>query len=150
MQNLKIEDTKWIETIARLHEYYLEQREVDYNATRMSIALRQEMIIRRLQYSDDVIFIELDSQTASQLIAFIWGHHERSFDTVITEMLYTSPHFRGKGYAKQLKLQLEQWAVNQGASAIEGTVDAKNEEMIHINKARGYEVSHLKMRKDLR
>ncbi|PNZ28456.1 putative acetyltransferase [Staphylococcus petrasii] len=149
MQKLKIEDTKWIETIARLHEYYLEQREVDYNATRMSIALRQEMINRRLQYSDDVIFIELDNQ-ASQLIAFIWGHYERSFDTVITEMLYTCPHFRGKGYAKRLKMQLEQWAVDQDASAIEGTVDAKNEEMIHINKARGYEVSHLKMRKDLR
>lgn len=144
-----IEDTKWIEKIARLHEYYLEQREVDYNATRMSIALRQEMITRRLQYSDDMILIEIDGQ-ASQLIAFIWGHYEKSFDTVITEMLYTSPHFRGKGYAKQLKLQLERWAVNQGASAIEGTVDAKNEEMIHINKARGYEVSHLKMRKDLR
>ncbi|GGG89840.1 GNAT family N-acetyltransferase [Staphylococcus pragensis] len=149
MQKLKIEDTKWIETIARLHEYYLEQREVDYNATRMSIALRQEMIVRRLQYSEGVIFIKLDSQKA-QLIAFVWGHYERSFDTVITEMLYTGPHFRGKGYATQLKRMLEQWAVNQGASAIEGTVDANNEKMIHINKARGYEVSHLKMRKDLR
>ncbi|MCJ1656965.1 GNAT family N-acetyltransferase [Staphylococcus sp. NRL 16/872] len=149
MQKLKIEDKKWIETIARHHEYYLEQREVDYNATRMSIALRQEMIVRRLQYSDDVIYVEHDSN-GLQLIAFIWGHYERSFDTVITEMLYTSPHFRGKGYATQLKRTLERWAITQGASSIEGTVDAKNDEMIHINKARGYEVSHLKMRKDLR
>lgn len=148
MRKLTIKDKEWIEKIARVHEYYLEQREINYHATRMSMALRQEMILRRLSYSEDVILIEDDG--LSQLIAFIWGHYNRDFETVIIEMLYTDPYFRGKGYAKQLKSSIEQWAVKQGALSIEGTIDAHHTHLIEMNQVRGYEVSHVKMRKDLR
>ena len=37
-----------------------------------------------------------------------------------------------------------------GAKSIEGMVDATNDAMIELNKANGYAISHVKMRKDLR
>lgn len=65
-------------------------------------------------------------------------------------MIYTDPHFRGLGHAKRLKIALENWAIEMGAKSIEGMVDATNDAMIEFNKANGYAISHVKMRKDLR
>lgn len=38
-----------IENIARIHEYYLEKSALNYYATTLSIALRQEIFERRLK-----------------------------------------------------------------------------------------------------
>lgn len=149
MRKLTVEDIDWIETIAKIQEHHIERRELHYNATQLSIALRQDMIVQRLKHSDDMILVELRENT-NHVIAFIWGHFEAVHEKVITEMLYTDPHFRGMGYAKRLKAALERWAIEKQAKSIEGTIDAKNVAMIELNKAKAYEISHVKMRKDLR
>lgn len=149
MRKLTVKDMEWIEFIAKIQEYYIEKREIHYNATHLSIGLRQDMIIQRLKHSNDIILIEL-SEDIRRLISFIWGHFEAVQEKVITEMIYTDPHFRGLGHAKRLKIALENWAIEMGAKSIEGMVDATNDAMIELNKANGYAISHVKMRKDLR
>lgn len=149
MRKLTVKDMEWIESIAKIQEYYIEKREIHYNATHLSIGLRQDMIIQRLKHSNDIILIELSEHT-QRLISFIWGHFEAVQEKVITEMIYTDPHFRGLGHAKRLKIALENWAIEMGAKSIEGMVDATNDAMIEFNKANGYAISHVKMRKDLR
>ena len=149
MRKLTVKDMLWIESIAKIQEYYIEKRETHYNATHLSIGLRQDMIIQRLKHSNDIILIELSEDT-QRLISFIWGHFETVQEKVITEMIYTDPYFRGLGHAKRLKIALENWAIEMGAKSIEGMVDATNDAMIEFNKANGYAISHVKMRKDLR
>lgn len=149
MRKLTVKDMEWIESIAKIQEHYIEKREIHYNATHLSIGLRQDMIIQRLKHSNDIILIELSEDTR-RLISFIWGHFEAVQEKVITEMIYTDPHFRGLGHAKRLKITLENWAIEMGAKSIEGMVDATNDAMIEFNKANGYAISHVKMRKDLR
>lgn len=149
MRKLTVKDMEWIESIAKIQEYYIEKREIHYNATHLSIGLRQDMIIQRLKHSNDIILIELSEDTR-RLISFVWGHFEAVQEKVITEMIYTAPHFRGLGHAKRLKIALENWAIEMGAKSIEGMVDATNDAMIEFNKANGYAISHVKMRKDLR
>lgn len=149
MRKLTVKDMEWIESIAKIQEYYIEKREIHYNAKHLSIGLRQDMIIQRLKHSNDIILIELSEHT-QRLISFIWGHFEAVQEKVITEMIYTDPHFRGLGHAKRLKIALENWAIEMGAKSIEGMVDATNDAMIEFNKANGYAISHVKMRKDLR
>lgn len=149
MRKLTVKDMEWIEFIAKIQEYYIEKREIHYNATHLSIGLRQDMIIQRLKHSNDIILIEL-SEDIRRLISFIWGHFEAVQEKVITEMIYTDPHFQGLGHAKRLKIALENWAIEMGAKSIEGMVDATNDAMIEFNKANGYAISHVKMRKDLR
>lgn len=149
MRKLTVKDMEWIESIAKIQEYYIEKREIHYNATHLSIGLRQDMIIQRLKHSNDIILIEL-SEDIRRLISFIWGHFEAVQEKVITEMIYTDPHFQGLGHAKRLKIALENWAIEMGAKSIEGMVDATNDAMIEFNKANGYAISHVKMRKDLR
>lgn len=102
MRKLTVKDMLWIESIAKIQEYYIEKRETHYNATHLSIGLRQDMIIQRLKHSNDIILIELSEDT-QRLISFIWGHFEAVQEKVITEMIYTDPHFRGLGHAKRLK-----------------------------------------------
>ena len=77
-------------------------------------------------------------------------HFETSTKVVTIEMLYTHPHCRNSGIATNLKLALEQWAIEKDAHSIESTVDANNEQMIHINREQGYDITHVKMRKDLK
>ncbi|PTK77287.1 GNAT family N-acetyltransferase [Staphylococcus haemolyticus] len=149
MRKLTVKDMEWIESIAKIQEHYIEKREIHYNATHLSIGLRQDMIIQRLKHSNDIILIELSEDTR-RLISFIWGHFEAVQEKVITEMIYTDLHFRGLGHAKRLKIALENWAIEMGAKSIEGMVDATNDAMIEFNKANGYAISHVKMRKDLR
>lgn len=75
---------------------------------------------------------------------------ETSTKVVTIEMLYTHPHCRNSGIATNLKLALEQWAIEKDAHSIKSTVDANNEQMIHINREQGYDITHVKMRKDLK
>lgn len=76
MRKLTVKDMLWIESIAKIQEYYIEKRETHYNATHLSIGLRQDMIIQRLKHSNDIILIELSEDT-QRLISFIWGHFEQ-------------------------------------------------------------------------
>ena len=142
MRKLTVKDMLWIESIAKIQEYYIEKRETHYNATHLSIGLRQDMIIQRLKHSNDIILIELSEHTALNFVYL--GHFEAVQEKVITEMIYTDPHFRGLGHAKRLEIALENWAIEMGAKSIEGMVDATNDAMIELNKANGYAISHVK------
>lgn len=150
MRILSITDYQLIENIASIHEYYLEKSVSNYHATILSIALRQEIIERRLKMNQDIIYVIESNHDYRKLAAFIWGHIEMSTKVVTIEMIYTHPDFRNSGIATNLKLSLEQWAIEQGAHSIESTVDMNNEQMIHINHERGYRVTHVKMKKDLK
>ena len=76
----------------------------------------------------------------------IWNDYESGNDW---NVIYT-PHFRNSRIATNLKLALEQWAIEKDAHSIESTVDENNEQMIHINREQGYDITHVKMRKDLK
>jgi len=65
-------------------------------------------------------------------------------------MLYTHPHFRNSRIATNLKLALEQWAIEKDAHSNESTVEANNNQMSHINRKQEYDMAHVKMRKDLK
>lgn len=65
MRKLTVKDMLWIESIAKIQEYYIEKRETHYNATHLSIGLRQDMIIQRLKHSNDIILIELSEDTTA-------------------------------------------------------------------------------------
>lgn len=150
MRILSVTDYQLIENIANIHEYYLEKSALNYYATTLSIALRQEMIERRLKMNQDIIYVIESNHDFKEPSAFIWGHFEMSTKVVTIEMLYTHPDFRNRGVGTSLKQALEQWAIEKDAHSIESTVDANNEQMIHINRERGYDVTHVKMRKDLK
>ncbi|AUW63900.1 MULTISPECIES: GNAT family N-acetyltransferase [Staphylococcus] len=150
MRSLSITDDQLIENIASIHEYYLEKSGLNYHATTLSIALRQEMIERRLNMNQDIIYVIESKHDFREPSAFIWGHFETSTKVVTIEMLYTHPHCRNSGIATNLKLALEQWAIEKDAHSIKSTVDANNEQMIHINREQGYDITHVKMRKDLK
>lgn len=150
MRILSVTDYQLIENIANIHEYYLEKSALNYYATTLSIALRQEMIERRLKMNQDIIYVIESNHDFKEPSAFIWGHFEMSTKVVTIEMLYTHPDFRNSGVGTSLKQALEQWAIEKDAHSIESTVDANNEQMIHINRERGYDVTHVKMRKDLK
>ena len=49
MRILSITGYQLIDNIARIHEYYLEKSALNYYATTLSIALRQEIFERRLK-----------------------------------------------------------------------------------------------------
>ena len=70
----------WIESIAKIQEYYIEKRETHYNATHLSIGLRQDMIIQRLKHSNDIILIELseDTQGLTRLFGGILKQFKKS------------------------------------------------------------------------
>ncbi len=65
------------------------------------------------------------------------------------ELLYVEPQFRKLGIATQLKIALEKWAKTMNAKRISSTIHKSNLPMISLNKDLGYQVSHVKMYKDI-
>ncbi len=65
------------------------------------------------------------------------------------ELLYVEPQFRKLGIATQLKIALEKWAKTMNAKRISNTIHKNNLPMISLNKDLGYQVSHVKMYKDI-
>lgn len=68
---LNKDEHNYIKQIANIHETLLSQVESNYKCTKLSIALRYEMICSRLEHTNDKIYIY---ENEGQLIAFIWGH----------------------------------------------------------------------------
>lgn len=146
MRELTLTEDDYIWEIAEIQEQLISFYESHYQYTKVSIALRFEMIKARLKHSQDKILItEMDQQ----LVAFIWGHFEPPKKLVQIEMLYVAENYRKQGYASKLKEHIETWAKQVGAITIEGTINVENQAMIELNKQLGYKVSHLKMSKDL-
>ena len=71
MRILSITDYQLIENIASIHEYYLEKSVSNYHATILSIALRQEIIERRLKMNQDIIYVIESNHDYRKLAAFI-------------------------------------------------------------------------------
>lgn len=141
MRTLNKDEHNYIKQIANIHETLLSQAESNYKCTKLSIALRYEMICSRLEHTNDKIYI--------QLIAFIWGHFSNEKSMVNIELLYVEPQFRKLGIATQLKIALEKWAKTMNAKRISSTIHKTNLPMISLNKDLGYQVSHVKMYKDI-
>ena len=64
------------------------------------------------------------------------------------ELLYVEPQFRKLGIATQLKIALEN-GQKLNAKQISSTIHKNNLPMISLNKDLGYQVSHVKMYKDI-
>ena len=108
------------------------------------------MFERRLKMNQDIIYVIESNHDFRESSTFIWGYFETSTKVVTMEMLYTHPHFRNSRIATNLKLALEQWTIEKNAHFIESTVNANNKQMSHINRNQGYNMAHVKMRKDLK
>lgn len=147
MRQLNLSNQKLINEVATIHEKLLESQEANYKATRTSIALRIEMINARLRHCQDMILIIEDNQ---ELQALIWGHFEKQTKVVTIELLFVYPKYRRQGFARQLKLVLEDWAMKEGAQTIQSTINTKNQAMLNLNHQIGYEDTHIKMKKDLK
>lgn len=146
MKKITLEDKNWINEIAKIHEHLISKSEIDYQVTSTSIALRYEMVISRLQYANDMIFI---NSNQDELKGFIWVHYETQLNVVQIEVLYVKPKYRKQGIATHLKKEVERWAKMKGAISIESTVNKENIQMIQLNERLGYQTSHLKMSKKL-
>ena len=72
MNRLTIKQTQYINRIAEVHEAELERQNTTYKRTKLSVALRIEMIEHGLRYSDDTILIQTQGE---QLIGFIWARY---------------------------------------------------------------------------
>ncbi len=68
MRTLNKDEHNYIKQIANIHETLLSQAESNYKCTKLSIALRYEMICSRLEHTNDKIYIY---ENEGQLIAFI-------------------------------------------------------------------------------
>lgn len=147
MRRLTLKDQSFIREIAYIHEKFLEKENLNYKATQMSVSLREEMIVRRLNLSKDIIIIKT---VREKLLGFIWGHYEPSQDKVVTEMIYVHPSIRSKGLGFQLKEEIEKWAMMIGASYIEGTISVSNQHMIDLNEKLGFHKTHIIMKKDIK
>ncbi|AGZ26060.1 MULTISPECIES: GNAT family N-acetyltransferase [Staphylococcus] len=146
MRKLTLNHQTTINEVATIHEHLLENQEFNYKATQTSIALRYEMINARLRHANDIILLLENYQ---EIKGFIWGHYESQAKTVIIELLYVYPHYRRQGLAKQLKMAIEQWAEDIGATSIQSTIHINNEAILNLNRQLGYDDTHIRMRKDL-
>ncbi|MBO1198853.1 GNAT family N-acetyltransferase [Staphylococcus simiae] len=146
MREINISESDYLWHMATIQEHMLDKFEAHYHASSLSIALRYEMIVSRLQNDKDKIYIIEEHQ---QLIAFIWAHLDKVTMNVQIEMLYVNEWYRSRGLATQLKKQVEQWGIEHHAKQISGTINSTNEDMIALNNHLGYDVSHVIMTKHL-
>ncbi len=133
-----------IDEVAQIHEQCLSDTYLDYTYSRLSVALRKEMIEKRLKLSDDYIIYKDTPQ-----LSFIWGHFDVATKTVKIEMLYVAKACRRTGLGRAFKEGLENYAIEKGAKAIESTVHHLNTPMIDLNEKLGYRVESVMMKKDL-
>ena len=113
----------------------------------MEIALYEEMIERRLRYTQDWLGVMREDDDRVQ--AYGWAHFDGTSQTVTIESLYVTPAYRKQGYAEQFKQEIEQWAIKRGAHQLIGKVDKNNEAMIALNQKLGYQVEKYTMVKNL-
>ncbi|MEO2250340.1 GNAT family N-acetyltransferase [Staphylococcus saprophyticus] len=104
MNRLTIKQTQYINRIAEVHEAELERQNTTYKRTKLSVALRIEMIEHGLRYSDDTILIQTQGE---QLIGFIWARYDKTLKTALIEMLYVESTHRNQGVATKLKKRLK-------------------------------------------
>ncbi|AKS67738.1 GNAT family acetyltraansferase [Staphylococcus schleiferi] len=146
---LKPKNHHYIHQVASIHVQMLyEQRHSNKKAvSQMEIALYEEMIERRLRYTQDWLGVMRGDDDRVQ--AYGWAHFDSTSQTVTIESLYVAPAYRQQGYAEQLKKEIEQWAIKQEAHQLIGTVDKNNEAMIALNQKLGYQVEKYTMVKNL-
>ena len=71
------------------------------------------MFERRLKMNQDIIYVIELNHDFREPFAFTWDQFETITKVVTIEMLYTHPHFRNSRIATNLKLALEQWAIEK-------------------------------------
>ncbi|WP_281198386.1 GNAT family N-acetyltransferase [Staphylococcus schleiferi] len=146
---LKPENHHYIHQVASKHVQMLyEQRHSNKKTvSQMEIALYEEMIERRLRYTQDWLGVMREDDDRVQ--AYGWAHFDGTSQTVTIESLYVTPAYRKQGYAEQFKQEIEQWAIKRGAHQLIGKVDKNNEAMIALNQKLGYQVEKYTMVKNL-
>ncbi|PHK50419.1 GNAT family N-acetyltransferase [Staphylococcus edaphicus] len=146
MKNITYKQTQYINQIAEIHESELERQYADYRKSKLSVALRVEMIEHGLRNSDDNILIKTNHE---QLIGFIWSRYDKVQKLATIEMLYVEPSHRKLGIATILKKEIEAWAMNKGARKIESTVAYSNRKIQELNLNMGYNKDKIIMSKNL-
>ncbi|MBF7017703.1 GNAT family N-acetyltransferase [Staphylococcus durrellii] len=146
MRKLKLEDKQIINQIAYIHERELAEQNNAPRPTNFAVSLREEMIIRRINYMSDAIYINLID---GNLAGFIWGHFQKENKVVVIEMLYVAHNYRKQHIASLLKTTIENWAIDNHAHKIIGTIHKNNTAMFELNNKLGYATEKLIMTKDL-
>lgn len=78
MRTLNKDEHNYIKQIANIHETLLSQVESNYKCTKLSIALRYEMICSRLEHTNDKIYIyENEERTDKTVYAYKLASQEQ-------------------------------------------------------------------------
>lgn len=107
--------------------------------------------IRRIEDMPDTeLYLAVAEDCGNAPQAFIWAYRMvEKPDAVMILSLYTDPLYRGKGVARTLKSQLEDWCRAEGITKIVTTVHYKNQAMIDFNVKMGYETGMVTMCKSI-
>jgi len=146
MEQLSLTQKQYITEIAAIHESEIESQNDNYKKSRMSVALREEMIMSGLKFNTDRIWIEKEQET---IIGYIWGRYLKEDNKIVIELLYVAKNYRKRGVATQLKYKVEEWGQTIGAQKIESTVTKNNIQMQQLNLKMDYQVSKVIMTKNL-
>ena len=97
---------------------------------------------------DDVLFLFLKNE-GGKIIGFHWVEFlkEKNFSRI--KSLWVDPEYRGKGLGKKLKISGEKWSRHKGASKMITNVHWKNEKMIDLNIANGFNPGFVYLEKAL-
>ncbi|WP_414055901.1 GNAT family N-acetyltransferase [Macrococcus equi] len=132
MRYLSIDETDYIKSIANIHEHIPTIYDTGKKVTSLEISLRYESIRLLMHHRGDQIIIIEDNR---QLCAFIWFSLN---DSLHIKSTYVCKQFRNKGFATQLKVQVERIAKSKNIKQIFCDVDRRNEPMRQLNLKLGY------------
>lgn len=149
VRRLTYQDTETLYLVAEIHENMPRKWIKNYRVTEESINGTNETLLNKLKKTN--IFctvIELNEELLSYIWAEVNAKNEKQIDII---SLWTKEQYRGKGYAKTLKLEVEKWALKEmKAEKIHTTVSANNELMLRLNEKLGYTTEYYRMTKELK
>lgn len=153
MENYKVkrltyEDGKALSFIAKTHEELPAAWIDNYHVSAETIISTTEDLVAKHNTQD--IYCSVIEQD-NKVISFIWAEVNKGDSKQIDIIsLWTDEKFRGLGLAKNLKLDLEKWAIDEmNAEKVYTTVSSKNDNMIKLNEKLGYQIHYYRMVKNL-
>ena len=109
----------------------------------------EEFVHKNLQYGNALVYKDKDKIVAALLF---YANNQETKTGYITALV-TLPRFEGKGIAKQLLLEMDKIAINEGMSKMQLDTDIDNGNAIAFYIKRGYRIvdidTKIKMERDL-
>jgi len=112
----------------------------DYEVTPEKIAKQAEAV--RKWAGDEKMHVTVAEEDGNRIgfntLYVMEDYSGRGMGKII--ILFVIPEARGRGAAKALKLEGEDWLKARGVTQVMTEIDAKNERMLEINKKAGFRV----------